>query len=113
MMTIREYIDCTDEDKRRDYEEHVFANVFDCFLSKLPLNPPEIEIDGVSKVREEVWTDGTEILCADEATAERIANMLEAISGEPEAHTGYYDPFEDAECGNVDNHTGFYYVDFD
>ena len=113
MMNIREYVDCTDADVRRDFEEHIFDNVFNCFLSTLPLNPPEIEIDGVSMVFEEVWTDGTEILCAHEDTAEKIADILEAISGEHEAHTGYYDPFEDARSGEVDNHTGFYYVDFD
>ena len=79
MMNIREYVDCTDADVRRDFEEHIFDNVFNCFLSTLPLNPPEIEIDGVSKVREEVWTDGTEILCADEATAERIADKEESF----------------------------------
>ena len=113
MMTIREYIDCEDENLRRDYEEHIFDNVFNCLLSTLPLNPPEIEIDGVSKVREEIWTDGIEILCAYEDIAEKIADILDAITGEPEAHTGYYDPYEDARSGEVDNHTGFYYVDFD
>lgn len=113
MMSIREYVDCTDEDLRRDFEEHIFDNVFNAFLSKLPLNPPEIEINGVSKVREVIWTDGTEILCAYEDMAEKIADILDAISGEPEAHTGYYDPFEDARDGCVDDHTGFYYVDFD
>lgn len=112
-MNIREYVDCTDPEQRDDFEWHIFGNVFERFLSVLPLNPPEIEIDGVSKVREEVWTDGTEIMCAYESTAEFIANILEAISGEKEAHTGYYDPFDDARDGCVDNHTGFYYVDYD
>lgn len=113
MMNIREYVNCHDPEAREDWEWHIFDNVFNCFLSTLPLNPPEIEIDGVSKVREEVWTDGTEILCAHENMAEKIADILEAISGEHEAHTGYYDPFEDAQSGEVDDHTGFYYVDFD
>lgn len=94
-------------------KDAVYNTVFMRFLSTLPLNPPEIEIDGESKVREEVWTDGTEILCADEATAERIADMLDAIAGSPESHTGYYDPFEDAQSGEVDDRTGWWYVDFD
>ena len=112
-MNIREYIDCADQERRTDYEEHIFDNVFDCFISTLPLNPPEIEIDGESKVREDVWTDGIEIMCADESTAEMIANFIDAVSGEHEAHTGYYDPFDDARSGETDDHTGFYYVDFD
>ena len=113
MLSIGKYIWDASDEERRDYEDHIFDNVFNCFLSTLPLNPPEIEIDGVSKVREEVWTDGVEILCAHEDMAEMIAKALEAISGEHEAHTGYYDPYDDARSGEVDNHTGFYYVDFD
>ena len=112
-MNVREYVDCESKEAREDWENHIFGNIFERFISALPLNPPEVEIDGVSKVREEVWTDGIEILCADEATAERIANILDAISGEHEAHIGYYDPFEDAQNGEVDDHTGFYYVDYD
>jgi len=112
MMNILEYVNCTDEELRDDWEWHIFDNVFNCFLSALPLNPPEVEIDGESKVREEVWTDGTEILCAHEDVAEKIANILDAITGCQESHTGYYDPFEDARDGSVDDHTGFCYVDF-
>ena len=112
-MNIREYVDCTDANARYDWENHILENVFYCLLSTLPKNPPEIEIDGESKVREDVWTDGIEILCADESTAEMIANFLDAVSGEREAHTGYYDPFDDARSGETDDHTGFYYVDFD
>lgn len=112
-MNISEYINCPDAELRKDFEEHIFENVFAEFVRILPLNPPEVEINGVSKVREEVWTDGTEILCTHEITAEWIAQILDVISGEPVSHTGYYDPFEDAQSGEVDNHTGFYYVDFD
>lgn len=112
-MNIKEYINCTDKKARADYEEHIFENVFYTLMSMLPLNPPEIEIDGESKVREEIWTDGTEILCANEDMADRVADWLDAISGEMQAHTGYYDPYDDANNGEVDDHTGFYYVDFD
>lgn len=113
MMSVREYIDCTDEDLRRDYEEHIYDNVFQCFLSTLPLNPPEVDLGDVSIILEPIWTDGTEILCRTEDIADRVAKMLDAIAGSPESHVGYYDPYEDARSGEVDDHTGFWYVDFD
>lgn len=113
MMNILEYVNCTDEELRDDWEWHIFDNVFNCFLSALPLNPPEVNIGGTNVILEDVWTDGVEILCRREEIAERIANVIEAIAGTKEAHTGYYDPFDDARSGEVDNHTGWYYVDFD
>ena len=105
MMSIREYIDCENQDLRTDYDEHVFDNVFNQILSVLP-----------GRVYSEdvlIWTDGTEILCKTEWLAELIADMIKQIAGEPEAHTGYYDPSEDERDGCVDSHTGWYYVDFD
>lgn len=57
------------------------------------------------------WTDGSEFLCDTEERAEVLADFLEALGMEP--HTGYYDPKEDEINGELDNHTGWYYVDFD
>lgn len=105
-MNIREYIDTPDQELRTDYEEHIFDKVFCCFLDTLPLNPkPPIEVD--------VWTDGTEILCRTEELARMIADALDAVTGEAESHYSYYDPEEDERDGCVDDHTGWWYVDFD
>lgn len=55
---------------------------------------------------------GNEILCDSEARAEAIGDFLEAL-GFNYVRTGYYDPVEDERNGEVDDYTGWYYVDFD
>ena len=60
-----------------------------------------------------VETDGSEILCSDEETAELIADIIEEFDDTDYAHTGYYDPVEDAQDGICDRYTGKYYVDID
>ncbi len=112
-MTIREYVDCKDPDVRQDYEEHIFENVFSHFAETLKLNPAPIDTGDGSFIPYDVWTDGVEILCRDEQTADMIADFLDAVSGEHQAHTGYYDPVEDARSGETDDHTGWWYVDYD
>ena len=57
------------------------------------------------------WADGEEFLCDTEERADYLFDFLEALGMEP--HTGYYDPEEDERSGEVDGHTGWYYVDFD
>lgn len=59
------------------------------------------------------WSNGSEILCSHEIDSEIIADFLDSIVGEKVSHTGYYDPYEDAASGEIDDNTGFYYVDFD
>ena len=61
----------------------------------------------------DIWCDGSEILCKKERTAELYADLLDDIAGERIAHTGFYDPAEDERSNEVDNHTGYYYVDLD
>ncbi len=105
-MNITEYINSTDADDRYDFESHVFENVFQKILSVLPGHAFS---DNVV-----IWTDGTEILCKTQWLAETVADMIEQISGEHEAHTGYYDPKEDAlEIKGPFPTTGWYYVDYD
>lgn len=58
----------------------------------------------------EMWSDGSEILVNNENAAEYIADFLEALGYE--AHTGYYDPKQDERDGCVDEHTGYYYINF-
>ena len=57
-----------------------------------------------------IWSDGAEILCETEQTAETIADLLDAMYGEQTVNTGYYDPAEDERNNEVDFRTGFYYV---
>ena len=56
------------------------------------------------------WTDGDIIYCDTEEKAETIANFLEVVFGWT-FHTGYYDPEEDNRNREVDERTGWYYVD--
>jgi len=108
-MTISEYIYCTDKQERKDYEDHVFLNVWWAFTAQLPK-----EEDWANN-SVDVWyyEDADEILCRTEELAEMVADILEAISGESIAQTGYYDPEEDANDDCVDGRTGWYYVNFD
>lgn len=59
------------------------------------------------------WCDGENILCRNEEESDVVADFLDAIIGDSVTHTGYYDPQEDERSGEVDDHTGWYYVDFD
>lgn len=54
-----------------------------------------------------------EILCRTEKLADAIADILDAISGEHESLTGYYDPEQDERDNCVDDRTGWWYVDYD
>ena len=105
-MTIADYVLCEDRGRREDYESHIFANVWWAFTAQLPTEE-DWENDDVN-----VWyyADADEILCRNEYLAEQIANILEAISGEYEAETGYYDPVADEEDDCADGRTGWYFV---
>ena len=59
----------------------------------------------------EIWHDWNEILTKNEDTAEKIADLLEAMGFE-EVNTGYYDSDEDERNDEVDELTGYYYVSF-
>ena len=109
-MSICEYVYCENAERRDDYESHIFQNVFDQITAKLPKDP-------VTNGRQNlVWYDehGDEIICRTSAIAELIADILDSVSGEPESHTGYYNPEEDIlELKGPFRTTGWYYVDFD
>lgn len=93
------------------YERHLWPNGHDEFsqrfdlvwsvLAQLPSKPGRF------------WYDGENILCKTEDEADTIANFIDDIIGDSVTHTGYYDPKEDERSGEVDDHTGYYYVDFD
>lgn len=62
------------------------------------------------------WTDGSEILCPSVVDCEVVATFLKDVLSEfgtMDVHTGYYDPYEDSENEEQDNHTGFYYISFE
>lgn len=59
------------------------------------------------------WFDGSEILCKKESDADAVADFIDALCGEAVCHTGFYDPDEDRRNGEVDAHTGYWYIDFD
>ena len=109
MMSIREYVNCTDMDLREDFEFHIFENVWDEIVSKLPTEPTRYG------KKHPYWFDGEEILCETSELAELMADILENVSGEKQiVHTGYYNPEEDAlELYGPFKTTGWYYVDFD
>lgn len=47
-----------------------------------------------------------------EILAEFFKDVLKEVSTLT-VKTGYYDPFKDAENGEQDDNTGFYYIDFE
>ena len=110
-MNILQYTASTDADERYDFESHIFENVWYEFVKHLPQEADWVKSeDGV-----DLWyyADADEILCRTEELADRIADILEGISGEHEAHIGYYDPEEDEKDNCVDGRTGWWYVDYD
>ena len=61
-----------------------------------------------------IWTNGDEILCKTEWLAETLADVIDKLAGDNVAHTGYYDPEEDAkEPHSPFKTTGWYYISFD
>lgn len=111
-MNITEYINSTDAEERFDFESHVFESVWYQFVKHLPTS--EAHENDTSNVID-VWYSevSDEIMCRTEELAEMIANILDGISGEHEAHTGYYDPAEDERDDCVDDRTGWFAVDYD
>ena len=58
-----------------------------------------------------IWSkDPDEILCENEQIAETLADLFDAMYGEPTVNTGYYDPAEDEQSGEADERTGYWYV---
>ena len=63
---------------------------------------------------EEVWSDGSEILCRTESAANAIADLLwqlyKAQGEDVTVVTGHYDPDEDERNDEQDRYTGWWYV---
>ena len=108
-MNITEYINSDDPEVRYEYESHVFESVWYNFVKHLPTE------EDYAHNSVDVWyyEDYDEILCRTEELADMIADIIESISGEKLAHTGYYDPEWDEKDDCVCGTTGWYYVDWD
>ena len=82
------------------------TNYFLAFCKSLPSN-----------AEEEIWSDGSMILCKDGKSAETIANILELMYKKEKIEvvivTGYYDPIEDKRNDEVDMYSGWHYVSMD
>lgn len=88
------------------------VRMFKHILSMLPKQPRSFDTSDDPGY----WTNGAEILCPTETECEIVADFLEDLFkeyGEIKMHTGYYDPDEDRRSGEMDDNTGFYYIDFD
>ena len=114
-MNILEYTVCEDPAARFDFESHIFENVWYGVVEHLPTKEAldkDMEA-GYNSI--DIWydSDKDEIMCRTEELANIIANIIEGISGEKEAHTGYFDPEEDERDNCVDENTGWYYVTYD
>ena len=111
-MSITDYINSEDAEERFDFESHVFENVFNKFAQHLP-GSKEHEADTCNAI--DVWYSevSDEIMCRSEELAEMIADIINEIAGEKEAHTAYYDEEQDTKDDCVDDRTGWYCVDYE
>ena len=57
-----------------------------------------------------IWSCEGEILVKTEQLANAIADLFDAMYGEPTVNTGYYDPSEDERNEETDDCTGFWYI---
>lgn len=55
------------------------------------------------------WSNGIFILCKTEEMANELADCLDEL--DYQTLTGYYDPIEDKRNNEVDECTGYWYVD--
>lgn len=88
-------------------KEDLASIVFDAIFAAI-----DIAKENGEYRRNHIWCDGNEILCDTEARAEGVADFLEAL-GFSYVRTGYYNPDEDERNGEVDDYTGWWYVDWD
>lgn len=74
---------------------------------------PNIYKDDLEWLDVEIATDGDILLFKYETDCETIADALDDhVFGSHECHTGYYDPEEDRRNDEIDEHTGWYYIDW-
>lgn len=88
--------DLTDEDRAR------FRIEMDLFVDSIL---PTVPTKGWA-----FWTDCYSIYTTSEALANRLADIIDTFA---DAHTGYYDPEEDAKSNEIRPDTGYWYVDWD
>lgn len=107
-VTLKDIADAMTEDGDGASEA---VRMFKRILSMLPDQPRSFDTSDDPGY----WTNGAEILCPTETECEIVADFLEDLFkgyGDIKMHTGYYDPDEDRRSGEMDDNTGFYYIDF-
>lgn len=80
--------------------------LFNSIMSRLPDEP-----SGDGRNRFQFWSDGMEILTADEDAHKQLVEFFDSIR--IDVCTGYYDPAEDKRDNSVDDHTGNYYINLE
>lgn len=83
-------------------------SLYRAIIQNLPTEPVA---DSFGYILNLPWTNGSEILCRTEESANTIADLLDAMGYT--AHTSYYDPAEDEKAGETDRLTGWWEVDVD
>lgn len=97
----------TDAARARGYVDGInwaIEHIFDVVAHSLPTL--ENALEGSVFFKSDAL--GEEILSADEAALNHLADVFEAMG--IDVVTGYYDPEEDKRCGEVDALTGYYYL---
>ena len=79
------------------------------FMAEFPDKPPAKGLVDDCPI----WVKGDKIMCRSEWLAWTIANVIDRMVGDKVSHIGYYDPEEDERGNEVDEMTGWWYVDFD
>lgn len=98
MTALREKIE-SEIKKHPDNPSDAYYSIIERFS-----NPPEYDEDIL-------WSCGTLLLSPSEKTVNVIADIFEERYPQLCMVTGYYEPEEDERMGEVDECTGFYYVD--
>ena len=83
--------------------------LIDEFMAELPGSPPAKHLEDDCPL----WVAGDTIMCRTEWLAWTISKIIDRMCGGQVSHIGYYDPEEDERSGEMDQMTGWWYVDFD
>lgn len=96
-----------EQDNRNSYQEECeTTDLFSEILKALPKTPGECS---------DYWTNKDIILCSSEEKMCALISFLTDLYSIRNINilTGYYDPDEDEKSGEVDECTGFWYVDIE
>ena len=92
-MNIRDYIHCKDEDRRKEFEQNHFDELFREILEELPASDEH-----------DIFTNGDMIICKSESVAVWLTHILTTI-------TGYNQLLYSPAYAGEDNGKGWWYID--